>query len=154
MEPKEDVMSRRPDKRGESIVSRSLLKLLFFRAPVMAAGILVLFFYELANGKPLIYAQTMAFTTLALAQWLNGLNCRSEKKSIFRMPFFGNKYLIIGLTAAVLLQLALLYLPFFQGIFSVAPLGLDSWAKIIAFGSAVFWAEEIRKFLAARKSKN
>ncbi len=154
MEPKEDVMNQKPDKKAESIVTRRLLKLLFFRAPIMAAGIITLFFYEITSGQSLIYSQTVAFTTLALTQWLNGINCRSEKKSIFKMPFLSNKYLISGLVIAFFLHLSILYIPFFQNIFSVVPLSIGDWIKIAIVGSTILWAEEIRKFFAARKFWN
>ena len=153
MEEKEDVMSQPPDKKSEPIITKHLLKLLLFRAPIMAAGIIGLFLYEISRGQSLIYARTVAFTTLAFTQWVNGINCRSEKKSIFKMPFFGNKYLIAGLTVAIILQLVVLYVPFFQQLFSTVPISLTDWIKIAIAGSLVFWAEEIRKYFTSRAKK-
>ena len=158
MEPKEDVMSHPPDKKNEPILTKGLTKLLLFRAPIMAAGIIGLFIYEINRGMPLGYCRSVAFTALAVTQWLNGINCRSDTKSIFKMPFFGNKYLLLGLTLAVILHLAVLYVPFLQNIFSTVRLSLSDWIKIIIVGSSVFWLEEIRKFIAnvrlSRADKN
>ncbi|MFH2069696.1 MAG: HAD-IC family P-type ATPase [Elusimicrobiota bacterium] len=151
MEPKENVMDRPPDKKNEPIVTKHLLRLLFFRAPIMAAGIIGMFVYEILKGQPLGYARTVAFTTLAFTQWINGINCRSEHISIFRMPFFSNRYLILGLIAAAMFQLMVLYVPFFQNIFETIPLKISDWLRIIAVGSTVFWAEELRKFIVHRK---
>jgi len=145
MEPKEDVMNHPPDRKNEPILTKRMAKLLFFRAPIMALGILGLFVYELAAGMPLVYCRTIAFTCLAVTQWLNGINCRSDTKSIFRMAFFGNKYLIIGLIAAILLHLGVIYIPFMQRLFSTVALTLNDWLKILIVGSSVFWFEEIRK---------
>lgn len=150
MEPKEAEMDRPPNKKDEPIVTKGLLKLLFFRAPIMAAGITGLFFYEISMGQPLIYARSVAFTVLAVTQWANGINCRSIEKSIFKMPFFGNKYLIAGLSIAVMLQIAIIYVPFLQNIFSTTALTLADWAKIILVGSSIIWAEELRKSIAKR----
>jgi len=151
MEPKEeDVMHQPPDKKNEPIITKHLLKLLLFRSPIMAAGIIGLFLYEITRGQGLLYARTVTFTTLAFTQWVNGINCRSEKKSIFKMPFFSNKYLIAGLTVGIILHLSVLYVPFLQQLFSTTPISLTDWLKIVLVGSTIFWAEEIRKYVAGR----
>jgi len=160
MEPKEeDIMAQPPQKKDEPIITPHLLKLLLFRAPIMAAGIIGLFLYEITRGQSLIYARTVAFTTLAFTQWVNGINCRSEKKSIFKMPFFKNKYLMVGLIVAITLHLIVLYVPFFQQLFSTIPISLADWLKIVLVSSTVFWAEEIRKYIwnklyNSRREKN
>ncbi len=153
MEPKEEVMNHPPDKKNEPILTKSLLRLLLFRAPIMAVGIIGLFIYEINRGMPLVYSCTVAFTTLAVTQWFNGINCRSDTRSIFKMPFFGNKYLITGLIFAVILQLAVLYVPFLQNIFSTIQLSLADWTKIVIVGSSVFWLEELRKFILNIRQK-
>ncbi|MFH1902889.1 MAG: HAD-IC family P-type ATPase [Candidatus Omnitrophota bacterium] len=152
MEPNEEVMNQPPQKKDEPIVTGRLLGLLAFRAPIMASGIIGLFFYELSRGQPLNYARTVAFTTLAVTAWINGINCRSEKRSILKMPFFGNKFLVGGILAAIVLQLGVLYLPFLQNLFSTVPLHLTDWLKIVLVASAVFWAEEMRKLWVTKTS--
>ncbi len=147
MEPKEDVMNHSPDKKNEPLLTKRLMKLLFFRAPIMATGIIGIFAYEIARGMPLLYCRSVAFTTLAVTQWLNGINCRSDKESVFRMPFFSNRYLIFGLMTAIILHLAVIYTPFLQNIFSTVALSLSDWAKIIIVGSSIFWLEEARKYI-------
>ncbi|MDD5665167.1 MAG: HAD-IC family P-type ATPase [Candidatus Omnitrophica bacterium] len=151
MEPKEDVMNHPPDKKDEPILTKRLIKLLFFRAPIMAAGIIGLFVYEMNRGMPLIYCRTVAFTLLAVTQWFNGINCRSDSRSIFKMPFFGNRYLILGLVLAVFLHFGVIYIPFLQNIFSTLALSFKDWLKIIAVGSSIFWLEELRKLIANRR---
>jgi len=143
-------MHQPPDKKNEPIITKHLLKLLLFRSPIMAAGIIGLFLYEITRGQGLLYARTVTFTTLAFTQWVNGINCRSEKKSIFKMPFFSNKYLIAGLTVGIILHLSVLYVPFLQQLFSTTPISLTDWLKIVLVGSTIFWAEEIRKYVAGR----
>ena len=45
------------------------------------------------NPDHLEYAQTVAFATLVLAQFIHVFDCRSEKSILSRNPF-GNKYLV------------------------------------------------------------
>lgn len=153
MEPKEAVMNRPPNKKSEPIVTKGLLRLLFFRAPIMAAGVIGLFLYEISRGQFLSYARSVAFTVLAVTQWANGINCRSQEKSIFKMPFFSNKYLIVGLCIAVTLQLIIIYSPFLQSFFSTTALKLADWVKIILVGSSIIWAEELRKLIVKKRMR-
>jgi len=82
-----------------------------FVAAFMAAGTLLVFTREL-NGGDIHRAQTLGFTTLAMFQVFNALNCRSRTKSIFKMNFFSNPYLLLGIAGSILLQIGAIYLPF------------------------------------------
>ncbi|OPZ89467.1 MAG: putative cation-transporting ATPase F [candidate division TA06 bacterium ADurb.Bin417] len=152
MEPKEDVMSQPPDPKEEPLLTPQIWKRLLVRVPVMATGIFGLFFYELKIGTTLAYARTVAFTTLACSQWMNGLSSRSLTRSVFRMSLLSNKYLLYGLSVAVSLQLLVVYNPFFQRVFETQALKLIDWMKIIAASTAVLWAEEIKKYYRRRQA--
>jgi Ca2+-transporting ATPase len=151
-EPKEDVMNRPPDKKDAPMVTSEMLKILFFKVPIMAAGIVGLFWWEVAKGVEINYARTIAFITLAVTQWLNSLCRRSDTKSVFKIPFFANKFLIIGLSIALISTLLLLYVPFLQNLFETVPLTINDWIRIILVASIGFWAEEIRKYYLNKKS--
>ncbi len=152
MEPKEDVMSRGLDPKEEPLLTHHVWRRLLLRVPVMTAGIAGLFFYEIRMGTPLAYARTVAFTALACSQWMNGLSSRSMTRSVFRMSLISNKYLLFGLSAAVILQILVVYNPFLQGIFETQSLKLVEWLKIIGVSTSVLWAEEIKKFIRRRQS--
>ena len=119
----------------------------------MTSSVIGLFIYEIVTGQNIEYARTIAFTALAVTQWVNGINCRSEDKSIFKKPFFSNKYLIIGLFLAITLQITVIYLPFMQRFFGTVGLRLNDWVKVILFGSVIFWAEELRKLIVNSMGK-
>ena len=54
------------------------------------------------------------------------------------------------LGAAVLLQLAVIYVPFLQIAFGTVPLGIDKWGIAILAGGSLFVIEETRKVLFPR----
>ena len=49
---------------------------------------------------------------------------------------------------ALLLQVAVIYLPFLQRPFATAPLGLSDWAVCLAVASSVLWLRELVKLIA------
>ena len=63
------------------------------------------------------YAQTMAFNTLVFFSLFNLFNARSDEDSAFR-GMFGNKWLWAAVGLSLLLQLAVVYIPFLQKAFT------------------------------------
>ncbi|MCX6736115.1 MAG: HAD-IC family P-type ATPase [Candidatus Parcubacteria bacterium] len=129
-------------------------KLMSFRivlmAVPMAIGTLWLFskYYQTDMTK----AWTMSLVTLAVFQWFNAWNCRSDKKSIFTSNPFSNLYLV-GATAIVIsLQFFAIYNPFMQKILHTVPLQSNEWIMIIFVASSIVVIEEIRKFLYRKQN--
>ncbi|MGB2580405.1 MAG: HAD-IC family P-type ATPase, partial [Minisyncoccia bacterium] len=145
MEPKEkELLSEPRSKSSRRIVDRLMITRIIIMASVMAIGTLYLF-GDYAYGDP-TKAWTISLTLLAVFQWLNALNCRSHKLSIFQMNPFSNIYLIGALTIVVLLQMFALYTSFGQKILHTTPLSLSEWGAIFVIASSIIVAEEIRKF--------
>ena len=63
------------------------------------------------------YAQTMAFTTLVLFQLFNVFNARSDERSAFQ-GLFSNRWLWGAVVLSLVLQVAVIYVPFLQQAFS------------------------------------
>jgi Ca2+-transporting ATPase len=105
-------------------------------------------------------AQTVAFTLFIFFQLFNVLNCRSKDKSIFAMGLFNNKAITISiaLSASLLILIvssAELDVPFIGirlgELLSVVPLEPRFWVILFAIASTVFWVEELRKLILARR---
>jgi len=151
MEPKDgDVMDQPPRSPEARIITREIWQNIVFVSLFMAAGTLGMF--SLANnGGETIHAQTVAFTTLAMFQVFNSLNCRSWDKSVFQLGFFRNRYLIGAITASILLQLAAEHVPFMQTALGTTPLSWQTWGLIVLVSSSIFVADELRKFFQRRR---
>ncbi len=123
--PEKNVMKRAPLK--EEIIPRKNLLKIIIAGVVMTAGTLVLYYLELVNGASVVKATTIAFTVFVVFQILNVFNCRAEKFSNF-----SNKFLVGAISLSLLLQLAVIYVPFLQGVFRTTALGPIDWIVIIA----------------------
>jgi len=151
MEPKEQGLLRGTfEKQKKWIVDGFMARRMLVMAPIMGFGTLYLFsrYFETDLAK----GWTIALTTMAIFQWFNAWNCRSESKSIFQMNPFSNKFLV-GATAIVIsLQFAAVYAPFLQKVLHTAPLSLSEWLVIIPIAASIVFVEEIRKFFYRRKA--
>ncbi|MGH7452873.1 MAG: cation transporting ATPase C-terminal domain-containing protein, partial [bacterium] len=97
------------------------------------------------------YAQTMAFTTLMLFQLFNIFNARSDEQTAFS-GFFTNYWLWAGIVLSLLLQVAVIYIPFLQQTFSTVSLSFGDWLRCAAVASSVLWLRELSKVMTRATS--
>ncbi len=150
LEPKQgDVLQEPPRHSKAGIIYSGMLLRIVFIAVLMALAVFFVFRWQLPEVG-LDKARTIAFTILVAAQWFNALNARSEQRSLFRVGLFKNRWLLGGIGLAVLIQVAVIYLPLLQGVFYTVPLGIRDWGLVLLVSSSVLVAEEIRKAVAPR----
>lgn len=144
MEPKEHGLLKKTFEHPKKYLIDSLMvKRMFVMAVPMMIGTLFLFNHYAATD--LQKAMTVALTVLAVFQWFNAWNCRSEDRSLFNTNPLTNKYLIGATLVIICLQLMAVYAPFMQSILKTVPLQLYDWLLIIMVASSIIVAEEIRK---------
>lgn len=145
----DDVMARRPRKLTDSAIDGRMWGGILSVGLVMA--VVTLFGVDLflpggfvEGSDSLDVARTVGFTTLVFAQLFNAFNARSETSSAFR-KMFSNGWLWGSVALGVLLQVAVVEVPFLQVAFGTASLDLAHWGVCIALGSVVLWYDEVRK---------
>jgi Ca2+-transporting ATPase len=150
MEPAEgDEMRRPPISPEEPLLTRTLLTRMAIMVPAIVISTLGWFVTRTAAGVPEAQVRTEAFTLLAICEWFNVLNCRSESKSALTLGLLRNPWLVGGLIVGNLLQVAVVFWVPLGRVFYTVPFGLDVVVALAAVGSLVLWVEELRK-LAAR----
>ena len=147
--PEPDIMLRPPRDPKESVFTLPVKLLIGTVALLMTAGIIPVF-ASVLPGEGLVKAQTMAFTMVTMFEMFNAFNCRSERHSIFEVGPFANRWLVLAVLSSILLQAAVIYIPFLQSIFGTAALSLADWLLITAISSSAFIVVEVGKWLVAR----
>lgn len=164
MDPKEkNILKLTYNKPKKWVVDGLMAFRIVLMGTLMASVTLFLFYHylpDLSEVDGLIDDSlmrkpwTISLTTLAVFQWFNVWNVRTDFSSIFSARFFSNKLLIWAFIVAVLLQLSVVYVPFMQNIFRTAPLDFSDWVIILSFASSIVLVEEIRKLIMRyRKNK-
>ena len=137
-----NIMERKATKRREQILSKKGLWLITWQGLILTTGSLFMYFmgpelfktYSIAHDKAIFH--TCVFTTLVLTQLFHSYNFRFEEKGIFRKGIFENRSLNLSIMSSILLQVAIIYTPFLQKVFSTASLNLYNWI-IILLSSAI-----------------
>lgn len=147
-EPNEQrIMQRPPRLQSAPILSAQALFRMSLVGALMVAGAFLAFRYELDRGNGVEYAQTVAVTVFVAIEGFYLFNCRSIDGSIFKINFFTNKPLLVGVGTMVFLQALFIYAPFMNALFKSTPINADSLAYAIASGVVVMLAVEVEKKL-------
>jgi potassium/sodium efflux P-type ATPase len=90
-------------------------------------------------------ATTMTLAVIVACQDGNVFACRSERFSIFRLGFFTNRLIWLGIAVEWALILSIIYSPTLQKIFSTASLTAIQWLTLLICPPFILLADEIRK---------
>ncbi|MBI5729362.1 MAG: cation-translocating P-type ATPase [Candidatus Magasanikbacteria bacterium] len=132
--PEKDGMERLPRKLSAGFFSRSVVALMTVGGLWSTLTTIGLFLWAREAGRGLTYSMTMVFVALVLIQFLKTYAFRSDTHSVFNHPF-SNWWLNGAILIELLLLAALLYLPFWQRIFSLAILSFSD--LMIVAGAAL-----------------
>ena len=101
----------------------------------------------------LMHAQTMAFVVLSVSQLVHALNMRNDKKSIFKIGLFSNKYLVAAIAFGIVLQNGIITIPALAKVFGVHALNLRDWGFVTMLSLMPLILNEIVKLFKRRSSK-
>jgi cation-transporting ATPase F len=136
-EPKEaGIMTRPPRDPGQPLLTRALLMRILLVSTLLVAGSWWLFEWERGNGAGLAEARTAAVNLFVAVEAFYLFSCRSMTRSAWRIGLFSNRWLILGVAAQAIGQLAITYLPAMNTVFGTAPIGADVWLRILALAVA------------------
>jgi magnesium-transporting ATPase (P-type) len=164
--PEGDVMNRPPRSRKERLLNGNTLIKSFLWYGLLESVISMgaYFYVNYLNGWPnvplaadgIVYrtATTMTLAAIVFTQIGTVLNCRSEKQSVFKIGFFKNKLVIIGIFVEIALISAIMYVPFLQEVFGTAAIGPKDWLFLIIIPIPMVLFEEIRKAIMRQVVKS
>jgi cation-transporting ATPase F len=148
------ILERPPRPRREGVMSALLWKRTVLISVVMAAGMLLMFRWELDRTGSVEEARTVALTTMVLFQTFHLGNVRSERRSAFRTSPLSNRFLLVSAVTALAVHAIALYLPVTQYVLHVEPIGLDAWIRATAVGASIIVVGEIDKYAEARWARH
>jgi len=151
-EPAEkNVMNMPPRPHNESIFAHGLGWHVFWVGLLMGAVCLSTQAWAVQQNDP--KWQTYVFTILCFSQMGHALAVRSEYFFLFRQGIFTNLPLIGAVLLTFFLQIAIIYIPVLQDIFSTQPLSLKELLACILLSSVVFHAVEMEKLARGWRRK-
>lgn len=134
-EPKEPgIMTRPPRAPDSSIVTGDLLLRIVIVGALMLLGSFGLFTAAIDAGATEEMARTLAVNAFVAMEIGYLFNCRSLHQSVWRIGWFSNVWIWVGIGTTFVLQIAFTYTPFMNEIFGSAPLPIIAWWPVVALG--------------------
>jgi len=165
--PEPGIMNKPPRTRNKRLLDLPLLLRAYcFLGPMEAIACMVGFFFIYFqygwrpglvmpdSGIVYLTATTMSLAGIVATQIGNVFACRTERESVFKVGFFKNKLVLLGIVSELVIITTLVYTPFLQRIFGLAPLGLKQWGFLFAFAPILFLVEEGRKWIVRKWHKS
>ncbi|KAA1172831.1 cation-translocating P-type ATPase [Marinobacter salinexigens] len=152
-----DTMRDAPRPRVEGVITHRMWVNIVFIGVIVAAGTLLILDASMPGGiieghGSLAYGQTMAFTTLVLFSLFAVFVSRSDDQTAFR-GLFTNRWLWGSVLLSLLLQVAVVYVPFLQKAFSTVSLEPGDWIRCTLVASSVLWLSELVRFIVRWKHR-
>ncbi|KKQ78711.1 MAG: ATPase, P-type (Transporting), HAD superfamily, subfamily IC [Parcubacteria group bacterium GW2011_GWC2_38_7] len=150
----DDVMRFKPRPKDAPLLDRQMKTLIAIMATTTNVVLLILFF-SLIKIWPhdLIYARTLIFVALGVDSLFYVFSCKSLGKSIFKINIFDNIFLLYAVLFGFVLHIVPLYIPFFQKVLSVVPLGFKDWFLILALVIFKVSVIELTKYILGRNKQ-
>lgn len=102
------------------------------------------------KGK--VKASTLSLSVLVMIEMFNAYNAISEDNSLLVITPFVNPYLIAATFSSTILHIMIVYVPFFNDVFSIHAMSLQEWLLVLAFALPVILVDEVLKFFGRMKN--
>ncbi|EPQ70044.1 Cation-transporting ATPase [Mycobacterium marinum str. Europe] len=137
-EPKEAaIMSRPPRDPDQPLLTRTLVGRILLVSTLLVASAWWLFEWEVGKGASVEAARTAALNLFVVVEAFYLFSCRSLTRSAWRIGFWSNRWIIFGVAAQAIAQLAITYLPAMNAVFATAPIGAPVWLRIFGVATVV-----------------
>ena len=152
--PTDDLMARKPRHVNERLIDARMWASVIQTGVVIALVTLLTMDFYLPGGLiagtgDLTTARTAGFTVLVFTSLFTCFTARSDTTSAFA-NLFVNPWLWSAIALSLLLQVAVVHVPFLNIAFGTAPLAIDQWLVCAAMASVVLIYSEGQKLLRRR----
>jgi Ca2+-transporting ATPase len=130
------AMHQKPRNPNEKILSPKFITEILSLGTIITIGVLIACYIGLRVSPQLAHAMTL--TSFVVLELVRVQMIRSR----YNISFYSNKLMIFALISSLFLQLCIVYVPYFQRIFHIVPLGYTHWLIIIGIAIGV-WATGI-----------
>jgi len=160
-EPAEpDIMRRPPRQRNESIFAGGMGRSILATGLLMGISCVAVYYAYLSGVVPLeipagqdaeqytvVYARTLVFLMVSLAQLIYVLAIRSSQLLYFELPFWSNYRLTVAVLAGAAAQVAIIYVKPLARYFHTVPLSARDLAVGVAVAGLAFGVAEATKLI-------
>lgn len=150
-EPKEGGELKRPPRSPhEPVFESHIIQHVLVTGTVMGALAFSVYAFLMNSGTPIEQARNLTLMLMVLFGNIHALSSRSESRSLFSMPFFGNPFLVIAVPVAQGIHIAAMYLPGISKVLELNPVTIRQWLMLAGVALILLLTEEVHKWWIRR----
>jgi magnesium-transporting ATPase (P-type) len=149
-----ETMKRKPRDPKEGVFNPLMIQETIISGFVIGIISFSTYFWLMSQGWDEFSARSVLVLLMVLLENFHALNCRSEYRSLFKIPFKNNYYLIFGILAAQGIHILAMMTPFMQDMLSIGPVDFMTWAVLLGLASLIVLVMELFKYFKFRFRKN
>ena len=148
----DDIMKEKPRKTEESIFNKRLIEELLTAGLFIGILVFTVFKYLTDINTPLTTIRSYIMTLMVFIQNMHVLNCRNEYKSVFKTPITRNKFVIVGIISAILLQIIVMENSFLSNALQTTTIAIPNLVYLFLIATLTIVVMEIYKKIRRKES--
>lgn len=144
------ILDRPPRPPKQSIFDAVMTRQTLISGGFIGVVAFLFYRYQLGLGVDEAQARNEVLLLMVLFENIHVFNCRSERRSAFKVPITNNLLLIGAVIATQLIHIAIMYIPAMQQVLGVQPVSLEDWLKVAGLALGVLVVMEVYKLLWGR----
>jgi calcium-translocating P-type ATPase len=153
-EPKEGhELEQPPRSPAEPVFEKHIIQHVLVTGSVMGVLAFSTYSYLMYTGTAIEDARNLTLMLMVLFGNIHALSSRSETRSIFRIRFFSNPFLVCAVPIAQCVHIAAMYMPGISSVLELKPISLTQWLTLASIALVFLLIEEAHKFWI-RASRN
>lgn len=142
-----NTMKEKPRDTKESLFSKDLAIEVTILGITITAIVFGVWKYLMDRGSDIVYARSIIMMLMVFIQNINVLNCRSEKRTVFKEPLHTNPILLITVAGSIGLQLIMAEIPITAMFLKVTPLETVNILKLLLLSLIIIAVYEVYKLI-------
>ena len=148
----EDLMNDKPRNPKEPVFDRLLSSEILLSGLFMGIIVFMVWVFLLKKvGMEVNVARGYIMALMVFMQNIHVFNCRSEKKSIFKVNPLKNIFVPVAVIGSISLQLIIMHVPFLSHILKTEPISALHMLQLFAIALPILFLMEIFKFFNRNK---
>ena len=149
-----DIMQEKPRDPKSSLFDKKLIQEVLIAGLFIGLIVFGVWVYLIKSvGMPVESARGYVMALMVFMQNIHVLNCRSEKRSVFKMKW-NNPLIIVSIALAVILQVIVMEVPMFSEFMQTTSIPVSHLLMLVACALPVLFVMELYKYISNKKENN
>ncbi len=145
------VLKRPPRPPDQPVFDRRMIQHVVVSGGYLGAVAFAVYYVLLEHfGMGEAEARNLLLLLMVLFENVHVFSCRSEHRSLFRVPLTANPYVVLAVVAAQGVHIGAMYIPGLNDILGIAPVDPATWGVLLGVAVTLLLVDEVAKLVKRR----